>query len=1407
MKKITRIFVLIAMLLGSMHTAKASHIAAADIYYEYIGPLQYRINLVLYRDCLGIPLQATEFMSADALSCGLSIPGFQVDTAGTNDPLNGKFLDQLCPGVLSQCYNTSSQFPGYQYFHYAKIVNLPAVCTDWTFSWSTCCRNGAILNIAPNSICIDAVLNNVARPINSSPKLSILPIPYICINQPQSYLNGPVDPDLDSIVFTPTAPLGAIGCSPYTFLGGNTVTSPLPNTGTYIVDPSTGTADFTATALGNYVLAFKAEEYDKNTGVLLGSIMRDVQVAVLNCNAAPPLVLNLTNVVPAAALISQTPAVISICPTQTLSFDVQGSTTAATNIITTNSNNAISCPGSTYTSNPINGGNPVTGTFTWTPTGAQVGQHTLIISFTDSTCTSTQPIVLNSYKVVLINVLPGVDAGPDKFFCIGGDSVSLDATGPANVPAWLWEDQTSGSIPPNGMTMAGMITKNPMVAPTVTTTYVLHAGAQFACSAISDTLVTITVVPGAIMQYDNLHTICANDSVLLSGTSNGISPIPAATATFAWNPLSVNGTLVLSDSTIQNPWAKPLTSTTYMLHYVDGFGCKYTDTVLVDVTGAKPVLNSTSSDSIVCPKAPFELFANASAQKCGLSFFPCNSGYVTKNVGAGNIQQTQYSPYYNESWTRDYKMQMIYTAEELRTSGVTPGNLGSIAFNVLAKASDTLRNFKIQVGCTPLNDFAGSPLAFATGLSPVYAANKYYSNLGWNTHNFTTPYFWDGVSNIAVEICYNTDYNFFPNSDNIVSSNTLNPQVITMAQGFATGTNACNMAVNAPSISTVRPNTRFKNCESGTFTYSWSPAGTLDNSTDANPNSSGLLNTQVFTVTATSSTNPNCVSTDNVTVVVDNSNSIVATANPQILCEPGLTTLTGTPAGTAPKYECGEENVACVAPYNQYTVGINTNSNTSITPLNGNYKGERSQMIVTAAELAASGITQGKISEIALNVTSKQSISGFNLNIKMGCTTASSLASFVNTNELKQVYANTNYNTIVGWNPFVFQNEFVWDGTSNLIVEMCFNNTGFVSSDPVAYSIVANNQFYYQNSNFGGCDIPLVSGVTSPVTTPARPDVRFSICNVPVKPWQYIWTPPLYVYDSTAGVTTAYVNQTTTYTVATFGGNKCKVEDSVKVTLSTHDLYVTPADTTVCFGDRVLANSFPSGNAPSYAVQWTSVTGNASEFSCTNCLNPVITPMNNGLNIYVCTKTDSYGCTDMDTVKITTVPVPNVIITNGDSVTIKYGQELNLVATGATLYSWVPVWGTSNPNIANPVVSPAETTLYYVYGLNSFGCRNMDSILVKVDYSTSPFVPNGFTPNGDGKNDFFKVVNYTIQKVQEFRVFNRWGEEIFTANDNRGWDGTFKGKAQDPNVYFYSIKLATPDGKVTSMKGDFTLIR
>ena len=197
------------------------------------------------------------------------------------------------------------------------------------------------------------------------------------------------------------------------------------------------------------------------------------------------------------------------------------------------------------------------------------------------------------------------------------------------------------------------------------------------------------------------------------------------------------------------------------------------------------------------------------------------------------------------------------------------------------------------------------------------------------------------------------------------------------------------------------------------------------------------------------------------------------------------------------------------------------------------------------------------------------------------------------------------------------------------------------------------------------------------------------------------------------------------------------------------------------------------------------------------------------------TYTDN-GCplpgTQTITYNITILP-PLSISVNPHRSTIKYLGEIQLTATTThpypLIYKWEPYDGAvDNPNINNPIVHPLVTTKYVLNVRNPWGCSGMDTALVIVDPTIHDYVPSSFTPNADGLNDIFRVVNMRTQRLLNFEVFNRLGKCVFQTNDKtKGWDGTFNGEPQEIGVYFYHIVLERPDGPIQEVKGDVTLIR
>lgn len=183
------------------------------------------------------------------------------------------------------------------------------------------------------------------------------------------------------------------------------------------------------------------------------------------------------------------------------------------------------------------------------------------------------------------------------------------------------------------------------------------------------------------------------------------------------------------------------------------------------------------------------------------------------------------------------------------------------------------------------------------------------------------------------------------------------------------------------------------------------------------------------------------------------------------------------------------------------------------------------------------------------------------------------------------------------------------------------------------------------------------------------------------------------------------------------------------------------------------------------------------------------------------------GCTGRDSVIISAKPIVELINVTPNFIA-KYGEIAQLNADGAETYTWTPDRLLDYPNIKDPKATAVDSALFQVIGMNHWGCRDTAYVKMDIDYTMIEIIPSAFSPNGDGRNDVFKIANAKYQRLAEFRVFNRWGQEVFSTNDiNKGWDGTFSGVDQDPGVYQYLIRVTLPDGQLKTYKGDVTLVR
>ncbi|MBK7113861.1 MAG: gliding motility-associated C-terminal domain-containing protein [Flavobacteriales bacterium] len=364
----------------------------------------------------------------------------------------------------------------------------------------------------------------------------------------------------------------------------------------------------------------------------------------------------------------------------------------------------------------------------------------------------------------------------------------------------------------------------------------------------------------------------------------------------------------------------------------------------------------------------------------------------------------------------------------------------------------------------------------------------------------------------------------------------------------------------------------------------------------------------------------------------------------------------------------------------------------------------------------------------------------------------------------------------------------------------------------------------------------------------------------------YLWSPAAPLSDPTAQAPIAVLMDTTVFTVRITTPDGCEVVDSMLITTYTDPPLPILADTSVCEGGSVVLTA-PEG----YRFQWQPAPGIAQPDQRSTLVSPTTptwyivnvdngcgsvvdsafvdviaafaqawpdtmvcagetvtffaTPgvehewsptsgltapdqvtteaVINGTITYSVQVTEVHGCVSTASVTATVFPITPVVA-YWDQV-IELGEEARINAVGVGTFEWTPANSLNDPAIAAPIARPQETTTYTVTLTDLHGCKTTDAVTITLPGSL--FVPNTFTPNGDGFNDQFGVWGKDLRAVELF-VFNRWGELIWSTEQLTGrWDGTYGGIESPIDTYVWKVKATEITGKVHDRVGHVNLVR
>ncbi len=278
----------------------------------------------------------------------------------------------------------------------------------------------------------------------------------------------------------------------------------------------------------------------------------------------------------------------------------------------------------------------------------------------------------------------------------------------------------------------------------------------------------------------------------------------------------------------------------------------------------------------------------------------------------------------------------------------------------------------------------------------------------------------------------------------------------------------------------------------------------------------------------------------------------------------------------------------------------------------------------------------------------------------------------------------------------------------------------------------------------------------------------------------------------------------TMYRVLAVNSFGCMRRDSMRVTVS-HPFEVRSADAVICEGRQTVLRA---GGAVSY--RWIPGTG----LSSSEVANPVASPAQT--TTYQVVGYGNDACfTDTARVTVTVHPSPEVN-TGGERI-IPAGTSQVLNVTGSndiTSWSWFPQKFLNCYDCPSPEATPQTNVTYNITATNRFGCVTVALLPIRLLCNGSTaFIPNSFSPNGDGMNDIFYVRGRGISAVKSFRIFSRWGQQVFERSNCQsddpscGWDGRFSGSLLNPDVYIYYVEVVCNGNETMLLKGNITLLR
>ncbi len=1357
------LFLLMALFLIPSTDLEATHIVGGEMNYVCLGNDDYEITLTVFRDCEnGIPnfdnpAHIGIFGSDNELVDEIGFLGVVDIDYILDDTLDPTLFDSCLVIPPDVCVDVTT---------YVDTVSLPFRVGGYNVVYQRCCRNHTINNIvAPDSTGATYsiyITEQALLECNSNAVFKEWPPTYICRDEPILFDHSALDPDGDSLVYKLCVPLhgGEFSCYPNsnTIPPCHDVDQPCGPRPCPPFNPPFNPVVWDAPEYGLWnVLGGVPLSIDSETGFLTGIPDSTGQYVVGICveEYRNGVLISETrrdfqyNVGVCGEVISSFFAPAVDCDGFSVDFDNQSE----------NAPNYSWDFGDPSTTQDVS--NQQSPTYVYPDTGLYqiqliAGPNELCADTSYSTVYVQQPSLFVDFDLSIIDgcVFPAQVSFDDLTY----DTIST-------LVEWDWQFSNGDSSD----------LQDPVWYVTEPGTYVaeLTVTAANGCQVSHTDVISIDVLDLAL---EDTMLICADDFAILNpGTDPSL--------TYTWSPGNT-----LNSINAPSPIATPLTTTTYYVTVEDNEGCFYTDSILVNVFDL--VVNFTSPITI-CPGDTIPIH-DGIEPNLDYSWFP-NTELIASETGSPLAYDPEGGTYYVTVTDQ------ITGCRYIDSVTVIPKVIENISpdAEICEGESVSLNNDGVPNMSYGYEWFPDTDLDDPSSPNPVASpatTTTYYVNI-----------------NNAVENCEITD------SILVI----VNPAPIS----------AINDVTNClDEVTELNP------FGSTQYDYNWFPTTGLSDPTSPNP----IINLTEPATYYITITNPvtSCETYD--TIQIDVQDLMVSFATPLTVC----------PGDTIPLHNGTEPNLDYVWFPDDQMINPNTGTPLSYAPQGGTFYVTVTDevtgctyldSVIVIPKIIDEILTAAQICEgesVELNdlpnlsyeyewfpstglsdptnpnpIATPESTTLYYVNINddaTNCEVLDSIEVVVNplpTSAIADVEGCQDEPTDL--NPLAnLEYQYNWSPSLGLSNPTDANPTVTVSASTTYYATIVDPLTNCETYDTVNIFIP------EPITVEAsddeigcEPELDISATSNTAQSYEWFEDPALSIAVGSGSDLTVMPGESSTYFVLATDSYGCTAVSSVTVGSRPVDVEV-PSAIEICAFDSLSLGAVNMNPDDILEYNWA-----PSEILVDGAgtANPTFYVSDD--EIITLIVDNQYGCADTVMIPVDVIENSLDVIALAEPDSIYYGESSQLEANtnAPTNYQWTMGELLDDDGIQNPLATPLETTTFHVFVEDSLGCKDTASVTVylKNFICEEPyiFVPNAFTPDGDGNNDRFKVRGNSIDELY-LAVYNRWGEMVFETRDlNIGWDGTFKGKAMPPDVFGYYLQLKCLNGDEYFKKGNVTLIR